>query len=128
MIDLGEDLKGIQAESTVSSEQIDSLKQSTYLVLTDVDNQPSTTSVSALGMSVAMAYQDGEVTADELDRIQSSVTDVMISAGVSEESVEAMNESVDAIVSATGVDQEDIDLLVEDIQKIVIDLQTYLSP
>ena len=52
----------------------------------------------------------------------------MLSAGVTQESIDAMNTSVDAIVSASGVDQEDIDLIVEDIQKIVIDLQTYLSP
>ena len=128
MIDLGEDLMGIQADSTVTPEQVDSLKQSTYLVLTDVDNQPSTASVSALGMTVGMAYQDGAVSSQELDNIQASVVNVMLSAGVTQESIDAMNTSVDAIVSASGVDQEDIDLIVEDIQKIVIDLQTYLSP
>lgn len=123
---ISEDLLSIQAGSEVTPEQIDAVKMSTQAVLTDIDNEPSSEAVAAMAFQVQRATMDGMITPMEMDAIQASMGEVMISAGVSEESVEAMNASVDALVEASGVDQEDVEVIVGGLKDLVTDLGDFI--
>ena len=120
---ISEDLMAIQAGSEITPEQIDAVKMSTQAVLTDIDNKPSTEAVTAMAFQVQRASMDGTITPTEMEAIQASMGEVMISAGVSEESVDAMNASVNALVEASGVDQQDIEVIVEGMKDMVTDIQ-----
>ena len=123
MTGIAEDLMAIQAGSAVTPEQIEAVKMSTMTVLTDIDNKPSSDAVAAMAFQVQRANADGTITPEEIDMIQASMGEVMMSAGVSAESVEAMNASVDALVGASGVDQGDIETIVGGLQDMVTDLE-----
>ena len=126
MVGLSQDLITIQAGSSITPEQIEAVKMSTVAVLTDIDNKPSSDALAAMAFQMQKANMDCTITPTELDAIQPSVGQVMMSAVDSEAWIEAMNASVDSPVSTSGVDQSDIEVIVEGLEGMVTEIQAVI--
>lgn len=114
---LEDDLNAIKANSQVTEQQKQDLKNSLY-ALAEGATKPDKATVDKLATDLSSALADGNFSNQEKAQLANDLETVMNSANIPAEEVEAAITSITAILKSSNISKEDVAVIKTDLQNI----------